>query len=74
MNAVAKKKPSTFAARLRELREAAELTQVQLAKAAGVHIQTFMRWERGETEPTFTQLCAIASAVGKTLNDFTDTE
>lgn len=70
MQTLAKKKGSTLADRLRDLREAARLTQTHAAEAAGVHVQTYMRWERGETEPTFSQLCALAAVFGKTPNDF----
>lgn len=71
MQIVAKEKNLTaFAVRLRELREAAGLTQPQAGRGAGVHPQTYMRWERGETEPSFSELCALASLFGKTPNDF----
>ncbi|MBP3960696.1 helix-turn-helix transcriptional regulator [Gemmata sp. G18] len=67
---MAKQKSLTFKMRLRELRKAAGLSQARTAKAVGVHIQTYMRWERGETEPTFTELCVLAAVLGTTLNDF----
>jgi len=71
MQTVAKKKnPSAFAARLRALREAVPLTQKQVAEGVGVSIQTYMRWERGDTEPTFSELCVIAEMCKKTPNDF----
>jgi transcriptional regulator with XRE-family HTH domain len=70
MQTVAKKKPSPFAVRLRTFREAADVTQAEAAESAGVHIQTYMRWERGGTEPTFSELCALAELFGKTPNDF----
>lgn len=73
MQTVAKKKPKNlkrFANRLRSLRELAAITQVTAAAVAGVHIQTYMRWERGETEPTFSELCALAAVFGKKTDDF----
>lgn len=71
MQTVAKKKSlAAFATRLREFRESADVTQLRAAKGAGVHIQTYMRWERGETEPSFSELCALASMFGKKPNDF----
>lgn len=75
MQTVAKsKKPSTFAVRLRAMRDAAELTQAEAAEGAGVHVQTYMRWERGQTEPNYSELCALAAMFGKTLNDFAPLE
>ncbi|AMV23955.1 transcriptional repressor DicA [Gemmata sp. SH-PL17] len=71
---VAKQQSPTFKMRLRELRNAAGLSQARAAKAVGVHIQTYMRWERGETEPTFTELCTLAGILGATLNDFRSTD
>jgi hypothetical protein len=29
-----------------------------------------LRWERGETEPGYSNLLALAAMFGKTLNDF----
>ena len=70
MVAVAKDKRSAFAVRLRALREAAGYTQAEVASEIGVGYQTYLRWERGEREPEFTQLSALASMFGVTLNDF----
>lgn len=38
---------SVPAARIRELREAAGLTQKQLAQKAGVHVRSVQNWEKG---------------------------
>lgn len=65
-------KPRTFAARLRELREESGLTQRDVAAAVGVAHQTYLRWEQGKTEPSVSQLQALASVFGKTPNDFLD--
>lgn len=66
-----RKKPAPLdPALLRTFREAAGVTQAEAAKQAGVHIQTYMRWERGETEPTFGEARALAKMFGKSLNDF----
>ena len=71
MQTVAKKKgPSPFALRLRALREAASYTQQKVADEVGVNIHTYMRWEAGKTEPSFGELCVIASMFDKTPNDF----
>jgi transcriptional regulator with XRE-family HTH domain len=67
---VAKDKASPFAARLKELREATGYTQRDTAAHASVSVLTYIRWERGETEPSFTQLCALAELFGVQLNDF----
>lgn len=73
MVAVAKKKP-LFATMLREFRKAADLTQAQTAERVGVHIQTYMRWERGDAEPGYSRLVELARVLGKTLNDFAPAE
>jgi DNA-binding XRE family transcriptional regulator len=70
MLTVAKKNQKPFAVLLRAYRESASVTQATAAEAAGVHIQTYMRWERGETEPAYSQLLSLAALFGKTLNDF----
>ncbi|AMV25078.1 helix-turn-helix protein [Gemmata sp. SH-PL17] len=71
MTLAKKKTTPAFRARLRQLRDAVGISQVRTAKIVGVHIATYMRWERlGETEPTFSQLCVLADTFGVTLNDF----
>lgn len=70
MRTLAKNKPTPFAVRLRALREEAALTQKEVALSLGVGIQTYMRWERGETEPAFSELAALAELFDVTLNDF----
>ncbi len=70
MIAVAKGNPSAFAARLRALREATGYTQAEAATEVGVGYQTYMRWERGEREPEYSQLLKLAAMFGVTLNDF----
>lgn len=74
MVAVAKEKPSAFAVRLRALREASGFTQVEVASEIGVGYQTYLRWERGEREPEYSQLSALAAMFGVTLNDFAPLE
>jgi transcriptional regulator with XRE-family HTH domain len=72
MAAVAKKKRSKpFAERLREMREAAGISQVEMAKRLGIVRQTYIRWEDGTTEPTFSALCQLARVLGVELSDFT---
>ena len=38
-------------AELKRLREAANLTQLQLAAALGVHLATLSRWEQRQEQP-----------------------
>jgi DNA-binding XRE family transcriptional regulator len=40
---------------LKELREAAGLTQEQMARELNVALSTFRRWERGAIEPSLTR-------------------
>ncbi len=53
-----------FGARLRELREAAGLTQQELASKAGVQWETISRWERGAREPSWSNVLALAGVLG----------
>src|SRR5262245_25483855 len=54
----------TFAARLKELREAAQWSQKQLAEAAGVSQKAVSNWEQGEREPGWLAVLALARALG----------
>lgn len=49
--------------RLRQYREVAGLTQVQLGERLGVARQTVAAWEHGSSDPTVAQLFAIARAL-----------
>lgn len=49
--------------RLRELREAAGLSQVQLAKLTGVSRNAVSQWEAGETRPSTKRLTLLARAL-----------
>jgi transcriptional regulator with XRE-family HTH domain len=60
-----------FPARLRELREAAGLTQHDLAKKIGVHVDAVARWEQGRREPSWTTVLALAGALGVDCTAFT---
>jgi transcriptional regulator with XRE-family HTH domain len=59
-----------FAARLRRLRRDRNLTQVQLAAAAGLERNHLARLERGERHPTWETVLRLAAALGCTPNDF----
>jgi transcriptional regulator with XRE-family HTH domain len=55
-------------ARLKQLREAAGLTQVSLAQAAGVSLRSFQQWEQGKRTPLFDAVVKIADALGCSLD------
>ena len=58
-----------FGARLKQLREAKELTQEQLAEAIGVTPQHLSDVERGKYAPGFDKLPLIAKALGRPIPD-----
>jgi len=45
--------------KLRQAREAAKLTQAEVATKAGVHVNYYARIERGEENPSYTKLQSI---------------
>jgi transcriptional regulator with XRE-family HTH domain len=63
--------PEWFAGRLRELREAAGLTQTQLADKAGMKLGGVQNLEQGRTYPTWPTVLALAEALGVTCEAFT---
>jgi transcriptional regulator with XRE-family HTH domain len=71
MLVVPEKRVNPLGTQLREMREAVGLSQQEVADHLGVVYITYYRWEKGKTEPTFSQLCRLARLFGKTLNDFT---
>ena len=60
-----------FAGRLRELREAAGWTQEQLAERVGVKREAVARWEAGKREPGWSNVLALAEALGVDCTAFT---
>jgi transcriptional regulator with XRE-family HTH domain len=56
--------------RLRELREAAGLTQQQVADAVGCSWQAVSRWERDKREPGWSQVIALCAALGVSCEAF----
>lgn len=50
---------------LKDLREAAFLTQAELAQKCGVSVQTVYSWEKGETVPRFAHIRKLAEVLGK---------
>lgn len=59
-------------ARIRELREAARLTQEGLAVAAGIGRVTLVRVEKGEQSPRFETLVAVAGALGRGVEELVE--
>jgi transcriptional regulator with XRE-family HTH domain len=56
-------KTDRFAARLKELREAAGLTQDQLAAKAGLHIMGIGKLEQGTRKPAWDTVVALSEAL-----------
>ncbi len=65
-----KQKPTGFADQLRRLREAAGLTQEQLADLAGMHKLGVAKLERGEREPAWATVLALAEALEVSCDAF----
>ena len=57
-----------FKDRLKELREGAGISQMQLAKELGVSQSAVAKWELGKTEPTASAIISVA----KFFNETTD--
>ena len=55
----------SIGSRIRRLREAARLTQEELATAAGIGRVTLVRIENGEQSPRYETLVALAGALGR---------
>lgn len=70
MNTVAKKKPTALAVRIRQLREAAGYSQVDAARELDVGRQTYIRYETGDSEPSFADVCKLALLFGVELSAF----
>jgi DNA-binding XRE family transcriptional regulator len=63
--------PATaFASRLKALREARGLTQVQLSEASGVSQATISRVEAGRLEPGWETAVRLADALGVSVEEF----
>lgn len=56
-------------AKIRALREAKGMTQVELAEALGVDQTTISAWERGIAEPTIFNLRRLADILGVAPGD-----
>jgi transcriptional regulator with XRE-family HTH domain len=55
--------PDWFGGRLRELREGADLSQVELARRVGMTKDGLARLERGERKPSWDTVAAICQAL-----------
>ena len=62
----------TFADRLRELREKAGLTQMQLADASGLPLGSIRNYEQGQREPYWQVVFKLADALGVSSEAFKD--
>jgi transcriptional regulator with XRE-family HTH domain len=63
-------KAEWFAGRLRELREAAGLTQQQLAERAGMAWRTITHLEGSDRKPTWETVLALCQALGVEVGEF----
>jgi transcriptional regulator with XRE-family HTH domain len=63
---------SGFGRRLKEVRESAGLSQQQLADKAACRSETVSRLERGEQEPAWPLVIALAAALGVDCTSFLD--
>jgi transcriptional regulator with XRE-family HTH domain len=59
-----------FARKLKELRDAAGLSQGQLAEEAGLSQKAISLLEAGNRQPTWDTVCRIADALGAKLDQF----
>ena len=60
---------SEFGKRLRQLREAAELTQEELARKADMSTSAVAKIEQRDVDPSWSTVGKLARALGVTLND-----
>ena len=54
----------TLGQRIQELRKGAGLTQEQLGARVGVTRQAVSKWENGTSDPSTSNLCALAKLYG----------
>ncbi len=59
----------TMSVRLKQLREAAGMTQASLAKAAGVPLRTYQTWEQGVRTPLIDAAAKVAEALDVSLDE-----
>ncbi|MDD6566434.1 MAG: helix-turn-helix transcriptional regulator [Parafannyhessea umbonata] len=56
---------------LKEFREASGLKIAQVAERAGVPYETYRKWEKGDSNPNWEQLCRVADVLHCSLDDLT---
>jgi DNA-binding XRE family transcriptional regulator len=61
-----------FGAKLKELREAASMTQKQLADGAGVNQRTVSSLEQGRYEPVWSTVQGLCAALGVSCEAFNE--
>jgi transcriptional regulator with XRE-family HTH domain len=61
---------TTFGERLRELREAAKMTQEQLAARSGVNVYTIRGYEQGRREPSWKAVFDLTAGLGVSSETF----
>ena len=66
--------PVLVGSRIRQLREAARLTQEELATAAGIGRVTLVRIENGQQSPRYETLVALAGALGRPVAELLASE
>ena len=55
--------------RFKELREAAGMSQSQLARTAGIPLGSIQGWEQGRRTPLLDAAARVAKAIGVSLDD-----
>lgn len=56
---------------LREFRKASGLKVAQVAERVGVPYETYRKWEKGDSNPNWEQLCRVADVLQCSLDDLT---
>ena len=64
--------PTVFGQRLKALRAAAGLTQVELGKLCGIVPNTLAKYESGKQEPAWPIVLKIAQGLGVSCSAFTE--
>ncbi|MCD8040569.1 MAG: helix-turn-helix domain-containing protein [Clostridia bacterium] len=57
-----------FGDRIKELRTANNLSQMELAKATGISQSAIAKWELGKTEPTASAIVTLANYFNETTD------
>jgi transcriptional regulator with XRE-family HTH domain len=62
----------TFAEKLKELREKAQISQAGLSRASGMSLSAIHDYEQGKREPSLRSAVKIAAALGTDCRAFAD--